>query len=119
MQADKKTSPTEQERERPEPPFVFYSKFVDDWEGFSTQEKKAIMEFLQLLQEKYDDPECQRGWEQNGKYWAALIPEVEHRVFWTVVYTKRAPRLAATRAEEIHILAVEPVPGEDRRIPAN
>jgi mRNA-degrading endonuclease RelE of RelBE toxin-antitoxin system len=112
--ADKKISPTEQAMGTP-PPFVFYSKFYKDWDRFPDGDRRAIRKFLELLQEKYDDPEYQQRWEQSGKYWAARIPEIGYRVFWTVVYPEGAfPSIIAPRAEEIHILVVEPIPRERR-----
>jgi len=93
------------------PPFTFYAQFADDWDGFSGTVRKVVGEFLELLQEKYDDSEVGGRWEQKGKYWAARLPEIEYRVLWTVVYPSRpGTSIISQSAEEIHILAVEPIP---------
>jgi hypothetical protein len=86
------------------PAFTFYPQFADDWEGSSSSVKRAVGKFLEVLQEKYDDPESQRDWDLNGKYWGALLPEIDYRIIWRVVPETR----------EIHILAVEPIPGAGR-----
>ncbi len=98
------------------PPFVFYPQFAEDWEPFSGTVRKAVGKFLNLLQERYADPEFQREWEQHGKYWVAWLPEIEYRVIWQVVYpTHLGVPMTSQPAEAIHVVAVEPIPGRPKR----
>lgn len=93
------------------PPFVFYERFADDWDGFSRRQREIIIEFLEDLRKRYDDAEFQRTWkcEKRDKYWGARLPEIEFRVFWTVVYQKG--QVIFQEAKEIRVVAVEPIPG--------
>ena len=93
------------------PPFVFYGGFEDEWDGFSARQRETILEFLEDLQCRYDQPGLQKDWncEKRGRYWAARLPSIEFRIFWTVVYDVVDP--IEPHVKEIRVVAVEPIPG--------
>ncbi len=104
------------------PAFTFYPQFAEEWEHFSGTERKVVGEFLGLLQERYDDPRFQREWEHWGhkekQYWGAVLPQIEFRVIWRVVYPSHPGLpMASQPAKEIQILACEPVPGGPKKGP--
>jgi hypothetical protein len=95
---------------RQPPTFTVYPQFAKDWDRFSAEEKEVVGDFLETLQEEYDNPVFQQGWELNGKYWGAILPTIGFRVIWVLEYPSHLGVVPTQPARNINILMCEPIP---------
>ena len=93
--------------EMDDPEFELYADFADDWDRFSPEFRKALGEFLEILQKKYYDRDFLRGSQEQEKYWATAFEEHGYKVLWKPRYPNSYS--LNQRAKSILIVAIEPL----------